>query len=215
MSGLEEESQPPRLYLWFDTEFTSLDLEKAALLQVALVPTDTRLRRLLPAEADVRLAVRLDPAHPVSPWAEENLPGLLAVCRSERAAPVAEVDARLEDCARRAAQAAGATEAAPPILAGNSVHADRWLARRLLPRFHAQLHYRLLDVTSFKLAWLARGEAAFAKDDPASVRAWFPEARIEGEAGLHDAYFDAQASIAEMAYYRARLLRPETETGGA
>ena len=208
MSGLEEESKRPRLYVWFDAEFTSLVFEEADLLQVALVATDTDLRRVGPAEEDVKLIVRLDPGTPLSPWVREHLADLVVTCRSDQALPRSEVDARLESAVDRAARAAGCTEATPPILAGNSVHADAWIARRLLPRFYGRLHYRHLDVTSFKLAWLARGETAFAKDDPGAVRTWFPEARLEDGGGLHDAYFDVQASIAEMACYRARLLRP-------
>ena len=42
-----------QLYVWFDTEYSDLDLETAALLQVAAVITDGALRRVLPAADDV------------------------------------------------------------------------------------------------------------------------------------------------------------------
>ena len=93
-----------------------------------------------------------------------------------------------------------------PILAGNSIHNDWLLVRRDLPRFHSRLHYRLLDASGFKSEWLAclgGGEALLDKEDHEALRALFPG--IEIEAGAHDAYFDAQASLAEMAWYREHL----------
>ena len=44
----------------------------------------------------------------------------------------------------------------PPVMAGNSVHMDWILAQKFLPLFSRRLHYRLLDVTSFKLEWMRR-----------------------------------------------------------
>ena len=175
-------------------------------MQVAAIATDVRLNRVLPPEEDVCLCIRLDPKTPVSPWSAQHLAALIDRCRSAKAVPVEDADRRLAVYVTRAAQSAGADADSPPILAGNSVHADWAIARRLLPTLSRTLHYRHLDVTSFKLAWLAGGETAFAKENPEAVRAWFPTARLEGGA-QHDAYYDVQASIAEMAFYRARLLR--------
>jgi oligoribonuclease (3'-5' exoribonuclease) len=71
------------------------------------------------------------------------------------------------------------------------------------------LHYRQLDVTAFKLEWLARGESdRFDKTDLGAVRAWFPEARLSAAGAQHDAEYDLQASVAELAFYRARMLHP-------
>ncbi len=44
-------------YLWFDTEYSSLELSGAHLLQVAMVITDVHLKRILPPEEDVILAI--------------------------------------------------------------------------------------------------------------------------------------------------------------
>ena len=66
------------LYAWFDTEYSSLDLEKAVILQVALLITDSNLERVLPAERDVRLTVKLpEGAPPISlDWQGSSRPGL-------------------------------------------------------------------------------------------------------------------------------------------
>ena len=51
--------------VWFDTEYTSLDLEQARLAQVAMVVTDFEGRRIAPAEQDLVTPVRLPAEAPV------------------------------------------------------------------------------------------------------------------------------------------------------
>lgn len=193
-------------YLWFDTEYTGLDLEKAELLQVALVITDAELRRLSPPTEDLRLFIRLRKTVKVSPWIEENMPELLAACRGREAVSAVEADKRLHDLVTRYVTVPGGEDKRKPILAGNSIHADWYLARNFLPRFSSLLHYRHLDVTALKLQWQDwfRGEE-FDKDNPAAIREYFPDAVLPADGKRHDAYYDAQASIAELAFYRKRL----------
>jgi oligoribonuclease (3'-5' exoribonuclease) len=97
-------------------------------------------------------------------------------------------------------------ESERPILAGNSIHADWWLAQRYLPRFMSRLNYRHLDVTAFKLEWKRlHPEKDISKDKKKFIRRYFPEAHLPKSGSHHDAYFDVQASIAELAFYRANL----------
>ena len=197
-------------YLWFDTEFTTLDLDRARPLQAALLITDARLRRVLPAAEDVRLTIRLPSGAHVSPWSREHLRDLLRDCRSPLAVDVAEADRRLAALVDRVAGRPLADESRRPVLAGNSVHADWRIAQRFFPRFSARLNYRHLDVTALKLQWRARRDAderdEFVKEDRALIQRLFPEAVFSGEL-RHDAYYDVQASIAELAFYRRRLCR--------
>lgn len=198
-----------RILVWFDLEFTSLDFERAHLLQAAMVVTDLDLRRVGPPAHDLVCSVRLPPRARISPWVRENLPDLVAASRGPLSVPVAELDRRLAARLDGIVGPPSAEVTGRPVLAGNSVHADWHIARRLLPAFSARLHYRHLDVTPFKLLWeSARRRESFDKQDPVEVRRWFPQAVLPAGAREHDAYFDTQASIAELAFYRARLLRP-------
>jgi oligoribonuclease (3'-5' exoribonuclease) len=218
-----------KLYVWFDTEYSSLEIETASLLQVSALITDSSLRRVLPQEQDVRLAILLPDGVVLSPWVEQNLSGLVKACRSPGSVSVAEADARLASYVDAAAglpakreiedsclpSEASCSSNQRPVLAGNSVHTDWWLARRFLPLFSSRLHYRHLDVTALKLEWQrlrfdAESEAScssFEKEDPDNIRRYFPEAALSVSDSRHDAYYDVQASIAELAFYRRFLLR--------
>lgn len=49
------------------------------------------------------------------------------------------------------------------ILAGNSQHTDRNFLEKNLPRFYSKLHYRSIDVTSFKVVSMMQGLQEFNK----------------------------------------------------
>ena len=197
-----------QFYVWFDTEYSSLELETALLLQVAALITDSSLKRLLPAKQDVRLSIRIPDGQTVSPWVEEHLPDLVKACRSSEAVDRKTADERLAAYVEAAVGVPAESEDQRPVLAGNSIHADWYLIRRFLPRFLSRLHYRHLDVTAFKLEWKQlHPDREFQKEDPGTIMAYFPEAVLPATEARHDAYYDVQASIAELAFYRRFLFQ--------
>lgn len=195
-------------YLWFDTEYSSLELNGAHILQVALVITDVHLRRIAPASEDVNLHIKIPDTVTISPWVYENMPELVEKCRSDNASTIEEADEQLAAYIDRTVVVPLGDDKKKPILAGNSIHSDWYLALKYLPKMYQRLHYRHLDVTTLKLQWqdYAGGEP-FEKDDPALVKEGFPEFVLNGDSKLHDAYYDCQASAAELAYYRKHLLQ--------
>ena len=198
---------PTPAYLWFDTEFTSLDPSQARLLQVALLVTDIHLNRLTPPEDDLNICIALEDDATISGWVEENLVDLLAQCRAETAVTVAQAAAQLAALVDKAVGSAAKDIAGRPVLAGNAVHMDLLMARLFLPEFEKRLHYRLLDVSTLKLLWNDHhpGEA-FDKDAAGVVAANLPGDIAPPAGEAHDAYYDIHASLAEMNYYRSRLL---------
>jgi oligoribonuclease len=210
-------SELPRTpaYVWLDTEFTSLDIERADLLQVAVLLTDADLERLAPPEEDLNLAVRLSADATVSPWVEENLGSLVQQCRSGDALPLPSVEQRICSLVDRLTGGPHEEPDLKPVIAGNSVHADYYLLRRLMPDLIRRCHYRLLDVSAIKIQWqdCARGQP-FAKDDPDQIRRHWPGARLSQGIGAHDAYYDIQASIAELAFYRSSFFPTDIQAGG-
>ena len=71
----------------------------------------------------------------------------------------------------------------PAVLAGNSIHNDRVFIKKYWPEVDELLHYRMLDVTSFKILMQTKYGINFSKKE------------------VHRAFDDIQASIAELQYY--------------
>ena len=212
VESASEKRQGNDYLVWFDTEYSGLDLGEAHLLQVAALITDRSLHRVCPSETDIRVAIRLPSEAVVSPWVEENLPELVAACRSPLAVDLTDADRLLAAYVDATLGPPSERENRRPILAGNTVHADWWLAQKYLPQFIKRLHYRHLDVTALKLEWQERHpDLEFEKENPDNVKRYFPQALLNATDTRHDAYYDIQASIAELAFYRRHLFRPEEQ----
>ena len=198
-----------RVFLWFDAEFNTLELDDAVFLQVACMATNEALERLAPPETDVNLYVRIPEGTTLSPWVEEHLQPVLTRCRSAEAVSLEGVASAMDSYLDLVVGEKELPVMRRPVIAGNSVHNDWCLARRLLPSFVARCHYRLMDCSVMKQEWLGHfGGIAFDKDDVAAVRKNFPGlVHAEGAMQQHDAYYDVQASAAELAYYRSCLRR--------
>ena len=80
MSTVQDRSN---IYIWYDTEFSSLELDRSHLLQVAAIITDHTLQRVLPPEQDFNAIVRLPENIACDPWVNEHLQPLIKRCRSE------------------------------------------------------------------------------------------------------------------------------------
>ena len=78
------------------------------------------------------------------------------------------------------------SEDVPVILAGNSIHADRAFIAKHLPKLEAKLHYRRLDVSSFKIVYQNKFKKLFKKSES------------------HRALDDIKESIAELKFYLSR-----------
>ena len=203
----DKELKKSKGYVWFDAEFTSLELDSARLLQVAVIVTDADLNRLHPVEADLNLCIRLEEGEQVSPWVAENLAGLVEQCRSEKAVTLDEADRQIAALLDQTCGTPCDSIADRPILAGNSVHNDWFLLRKFLPAFQSRLHYRLLDVSTIKIQWQDWvGKEPFDKESTEQLNQYFPGGGID-TANAHDALFDIKASIAELAFYRSQLSR--------
>lgn len=202
---MKTELKKTSAYVWFDAEFTSLELDTARLLQVAVIVTDNELNRLHPESADLNLCIKLEEGGEISPWVAENLSALVERCRSSEAVTLAEADRQMAALLDQSCGTPFGEMDARPVLAGNSVHNDWFLMRKFLPQFGSRLHYRLLDVSTLKIQWQDwMGQAPFDKENAKLLNQYFPAGEIDA-ANAHDALFDIKASMAELAFYRSRL----------
>ncbi|WP_309079869.1 oligoribonuclease [Zhihengliuella sp.] len=174
--------------VWIDCEMTGLDLADDALIEVAVLVTDSELNVL---GDGVDVVIRPEPAA----LAQMNDfvrrmhtdSGLLEVL--DRGVDMAEAQRQVMDYIRTWVPVAGK---AP--LAGNSVGTDRNFLARDMPDVIDHLHYRIIDVSTLK-------ELA---------RRWYPKAFFQAPAktGGHRALGDIRDSIEELRYYRAAVMVP-------
>lgn len=194
--------------VWFDTEYSTLELEQAHLLQVAMVITDMQGRRIADPGQDLVTAVRLPLGTPVSDFVAKECPAIVAQARTESAPSVEAVDQLLAATIDTLVGPVAAKIKDRPILAGNTIHADWWFAQRFLPQFLSRLHYRMLDVSSLKILWLdAKLGPEFDKEKISLMQDYLPGWTLPEQAKRHDALYDVMCSIAELNYYRHHFLK--------
>tara|TARA_S200000501_G_scaffold9729_1_gene8722 strand:+ start:626 stop:1222 length:597 start_codon:yes stop_codon:yes gene_type:complete len=193
-------------YIWFDAEFSSLELDEAVLLQVAAVITDINLNPFRENDNDIELIIKLDKSSSISPWVNDNLSDLIQRCSSSEAIMVNQADIILEDWIKGFFGKPNKRFQDRPILAGNSVHNDWFMIRKFLPNFNEYINYRLLDVSAFKIGWnnwLKKNEE-FDKNNLDLINSYYPGKTIKC-LSPHDALFDIKASIAELSYYKKNM----------
>ncbi len=181
-----ERRRDGRHLAWLDLEMTGLDAQSDVILQAALIVTDAELRPLEQFATDVW---QPDAAlQRMSPFVRDmhERTGLLDRVRRSR------VDVRAAE--RALLERLTGWCDYPAVLCGNSIGQDRRFIDRWMPGLAGYLSYRMIDVTALKLlAKLWNGESAVY---------------VKPEVGAHDALVDIQNSIAELAHYRATLMRP-------
>lgn len=131
--------------LWVDLEMTGLDPERDRILEVAAVATAMDLEELARFQAVVKVDEALMRERMVGEFWEQNAAardGLMA--QNADGKPVADVEKEL----LAFLDEHFGTEI---YLAGNSIHQDRRFIEREMPALNARLHYRMLDVSAWKI----------------------------------------------------------------
>jgi len=162
--------------LWVDLEMTGLDPNEHVIIEVAAEVTDWSFKTLASYEAVIKQPD--DVLERSNPWAKDQhaKSGLTERVRTE-GRPEQDVIHELVGFI----QAQFGDE--PAVLAGNSIHNDRMFINKWWPEVDQHLHYRMLDVSSWKLIMQGKYGVSFDKND------------------THRAFDDIQASIAELQYY--------------
>jgi oligoribonuclease len=171
--------------IWIDCEMTGLDLRTDALVEIAVLVTDSDLN-VIGEGVDVVIRATQAQLDAMNDFVRQmhTSSGLITEIPSGISLSVAE-EKILEYL-----KSAG-TEPGKSPLAGNSVSVDRNFIARDMPKLNEYLHYRTIDVSSIK-------ELA---------RRWHPKTYFASPAktGNHRALGDIRDSIAELAYYRQSL----------
>ncbi len=174
--------------LWVDLEMTGLDPIEDRILEVAAIVTDWDFKEIATYEAAVLVGPRLvekrmlkGPAASFWSTIPETRDALIAQnktnARSGRTVEnelLAFLDEHFE-------------KGLPVLLAGNSIHQDRKFIDREWGRLNDRLHYRMLDVTSWKVVFEGKFSKRFSKREE------------------HRALDDIRGSIEELKYYLKKM----------
>jgi oligoribonuclease len=169
-------THPTTKLLWVDLEMTGLNVTSDVILEVAAEVTDLNFKTLASYEAVIsQPQEKLDA---MDDWCKEQhgKSGLIDRIQTE-GRNEKEVIHELIGFIK----AEFGNE--PAVLSGNSIHNDRNFIKQWWPEVDALLHYRMLDVSSFKILMRAKYGVDFQKRE------------------VHRAFDDIQASIAELQHY--------------
>lgn len=163
--------------LWVDLEMTGLEPDKDKILEVAAIATDMELCEIARYEAVVKVDEKLMKSRMVGEFWEKNSKARDAlVAQNEAGKPIHEVEQELLEFVRKYF---GKTV----YLAGNSIHQDRKFIEREMPELDRKLHYRMLDVSAWKIYFENALKKKFTKPEE------------------HRALDDINGSIEELKWY--------------
>lgn len=171
--------------VWIDMEMTGLNPDTDSVLEIACIITGPDLKPLDQAECVIHAPA--DAVNRMSDFVRDmhTKNGLIQRCAQSRHTVIEAERMVLELIARHCPLGKG-------VLAGNSIHQDRRFLIRHMPTLESVLHYRQVDVSSFKVM----------------VQAWYPDLpKFEKPDKAHTALADIKESIAELACYREKVLK--------
>lgn len=167
--------------LWVDLEMTGLDPKKDRILEFAAIATDWNFNEVARMTAVCKVPKSLMKRRMVGEFWEKNRESyeqLLA--QNETGKKSLEVEKEILEFVDKYFDE-------EVILAGNSIHQDRRFIRNEWKKLDARLHYRMFDVSAWKVYFENALDVKFTKRD------------------LHRAMDDIEGSIEEISYYLERV----------
>ena len=163
--------------LWVDLEMTGLDPEKDKILEVAAIATDWDLKPITGYEGIVKVDDELIKRRMVGEFWDTHKDSYNSlVAQNQNGRPVEAIEHELLKFIDN-------NFGDEIYLAGNSIHQDRKFIDREMPRVAKRLHYRMLDVSAWKVYFEGALGKKFIK----------PE--------THRALSDINGSIDELKFY--------------
>lgn len=167
--------------LWVDLEMTGLSPEKDRILEIAAIATDFEFNEIAQFEAVVKVPEELMKERMVGEFWEKNAGSRDALIAQNASG---KESAEVEKEVLKFIEDNFGTEV---YLAGNSIHQDRKFIDMEWPKVAEKLHYRMLDVSAWKVYFENALGKKFVKRD------------------MHRALDDINGSIEELKWYTTFL----------
>jgi len=159
---MADKKKIPTKLLWLDLEMTGLDSAEDVILELAAKITDFDFKTLATYQSRIAhdaeiVEERMGHNRWWDDYPENKNEFLGKLAEGKEPAQVeSELIALLEE---------HFDEEQPAILAGNSIHIDRGFIKHRMPLLDQQLHYRMLDVTSWKTVMEAKYGVVYEKKE--------------------------------------------------
>lgn len=170
--------------LWIDLEMTGLDPNKDKIVEVAAVMTDWDFNEIAMFESGVGQDEKaIKKLFRANEWAMKRPAETQELIDlSLRSPSASEIENELVELIK-----IHFNTDKPVLLGGNSIHMDRRFIITQWPKLDALLHYRMLDVSAWKVVFEGKYKGKFAK------------------AENHRALEDIRGSIMELEYYLKKM----------
>lgn len=171
--------------LWLDMEMSGLDVQKEAIIEVACIVTDMNFRELDSFETVVK-----QPQHYIDnmdSWNKEHHGKSGLIAKIPAGMDPEFVETKLIDMIDKHFPLSKTDLKKRPILAGNSIMQDRLFIDRYFVKLSSRLHYRMVDVSSFKVVMTNKYDIEYKKQNS------------------HRALDDIRESIGELKFYLDHL----------
>lgn len=171
--------------LWIDLEMTGLDPLKDRILEVAAIVTDWQLQEIAIFEGVVKVSpLKIQERMQVGIDFWDANPKVRDALLSQN--PSGQSKRKVEESLLEFIDEHFDPDK-PILLAGNSIHQDRRFIINEWPKLDKRLHYRMLDVSAWKVVFDGRFGKRFTKPEQ------------------HRALQDIRGSIQEMKYYMEKI----------
>ncbi len=130
---------------WLDMEMTGLDVEKERIIEVAAIVTDLNFKELDVFETVVKQPQKF--LDSMDAWNTEHHKKSGLTAKVPNGMPEDQAEAKLVDLVKKH----WPDPKDRPVMGGNSIMQDRLFINKYMPDLAGRLHYRQVDVSSWKV----------------------------------------------------------------